>query len=244
MSTGSAITTSWYQNDEPVARGGRKDEFVRPVGVNRTDHGMGWAVNMVNSISQPYHSDLERDFIWWASLIPTCISIWAQPTTIVYETPDGPRNYTPDFLVECSDRRPFYVEVKPSEYLEEEDTAHRLSLVEPVINKAGADFLRISERTLKREPRYDNICLLQHYRSFKPPIEIVRLIELEFTKRHQIPISELRTVDQDGLLVRDSIRSLILRRWLVTDLDKPLNDSSVIRHNSRPQPKIIERQFA
>lgn len=229
--------SSWYQDDEPMGRAGYKTEFVRPVGINRTDHGMGWAVNMVTGVSQPYHSDLERDFIWWASLIPNLVSLKAQPTTFTYETDDGPREYTPDFHLEFSDRRDLYVEVKPSKFLAGPELRARLALIKPAIEQAGADFQCITETVLRREPRYNNICVLQHYRSFRPPVKLARLIEFEFSKRDEIPMSDLRAIAEDSLLLRDSVRSLILRRWLVTDLDQPLSDQSVIRLNFRPNPK-------
>lgn len=66
------------------------------------------------SISIPYESTLERDFLLYFTYLPTVEEIIAQPARILFVKNGMIYPYTPDYLIRFNDERPsLLVEVKP-----------------------------------------------------------------------------------------------------------------------------------
>lgn len=105
---------------------------------------------------------LELDAIYLLEASPHVAGYREQPTTITYPDGDRIRRYTPDFEVTLSSGELIWVEIKPSIYLHQTETQHKLKQVSEHLKRRGQFLLILTEEVLRKEPRQANVRTIFH----------------------------------------------------------------------------------
>ena len=105
-----------------------------------------------------YESLLERDCAMWLLLCPHLLAITSQP----FKVPIGDgAHYTPDFKLDFPGRRSVIVEVKPAEFLSQEEP--RLLRAKAAIEAEAMDYVVLTEREIDDSDRAAQAGLIHRY---------------------------------------------------------------------------------
>ena len=173
-----------------------------------------------------WESQLERDYIYLLEIDTDIVAYCEQPFTIAYDRHNRRKKYTPDFLVErkCSKQ---VVEVKPNSKVESFINSDRFLGITSFCSSSGMEFVIVTEKTIRVQPRLDNIKLLYKYARADLPWSIYTDCLNYFQKVKISTISEicksLRGVTQSSLL------KLLWNGFLLTDLMQPISPHSSIQ---------------
>lgn len=176
-----------------------------------------------------WESQLERDLVVQLEFQHDVLRYREQPATLGLEVEGKARRYTPDFAVE----RPWgvdIIEVKPADIAARPEWQALFQAAAERIGGLGLRYQILTEREIRVEPRLSNIRLLLRYS------------QNTLDPHHQNAALGFLT---DGPLalgaVKDRLRplgadaavplTLLCRRWLITDLDQPIGDDSLLRLN-------------
>src|SRR5258706_10995188 len=184
--------------------------------------------------------------IWTESIIELCfaqmcerdrnvISYSTQTARINYELDGRRRRYTSDFLIYRRDKRPLIVEVKYERQITPWfDQLFRLVTV--VCDRAGYDFLIVTERQIIVEPFLSNIKTLRYY-SRTPILPYHQLLCHEFlATTEEATLREICESFARRNVNKSVVLALIYHDFLLTDLSVPLGPNSSIRlSNSNDQ---------
>lgn len=175
-----------------------------------------------------WESQLERDYIYLLEIDPDVLSYQGQPFTITYDSLDKRRKYTPDFLLERKGSRQI-VEVKPDNKVEEFQNTRRFQQAANFCSAYNLEFVVLTEKTIRVQPRLDNIKLLHRY------------ARVALSWHNYIDCSEyFRSVETSSLLeaeknlkakgvTRNYLLRLLWSGFLSTDLMKPITPLSLIQ---------------
>lgn len=175
-----------------------------------------------------WESQLERDYIYLLEIDPDVLSYQGQPFTITYDSLDKRRKYTPDFLLERKGSRQI-VEVKPDNKVEEFQNTRRFQQAANFCSAYNLEFVVVTEKTIRVQPRLDNIKLLHRY------------ARVALSWHNYIDCSEyFRSVETSSLLeaeknlkakgvTRNYLLRLLWSGFLSTDLMKPITPLSLIQ---------------
>jgi hypothetical protein len=185
----------------------------------------------------PYESGLERDFVILTAINMSVQRIVSQPCHVDFLDPEGTsRRYTPDYLVTFSGNKaaPRLVEIKYSEELQKKSQE-----LEPKFNAArayaddrGWEFSVSTENEI-RIPKLDNARTLLPLQGRKPNPGLCARVLSQIPPREKISVSEL--LDKSDLAGherargRNAVFSLIATGVLITDLEKTISESSLVR---------------
>lgn len=225
---------SWFRDKNHIPDAPKDADHTYPVKTNRTKRVTGYVTSMIDRKLMPYHSSLERTFIQIVGLDPRCLELHAQPMPIDYSTPDGLRSYTADFYLRFQSGHQLLVETKPEADFLSERNVYKWPLIKERTRQLGLGFAWMNETELFRQPRFDNITMLQLYRSCAIDLNIANLIDRAFAQHPVIALQDLEHLSQDSLLLRDTVLALIVRRHLWSNFDQPLNAASLIQKVSAP----------
>lgn len=226
--------SDWYRKKNHVPNGPNAADHTYPVKTNRTGRVIGHVMSMIDRKVMPFHSSLERAFILVMSLDPRCVALLAQPPSIDYSTDAGLRSYTPDFRVKFETGQKLLVETKPDWDFRREENAVKWPRIQEAAGKLGFGFVWMNDDKLFHQPRWDNVTLLQLYRANEIDVDLANLIDRAFGRQPVIALKDLQRLSNDALLVRDTVWALIVHRYLWTDLNRPLNEESLIQKVTRP----------
>ncbi|MGB5633993.1 MAG: TnsA endonuclease N-terminal domain-containing protein [Waterburya sp.] len=109
-----------------------------------------------------WESQLERDYIYLLEIDPDVLSYQGQPFTIAYSNLDKRRKYTPDFLVSRKGSKQI-IEVKPAHQVSETQNTRRFQQAANFCKANNLEFVVVTEKTIRVQPRLDNIKLLYKY---------------------------------------------------------------------------------
>ncbi|HEF4745148.1 TPA: TnsA endonuclease N-terminal domain-containing protein [Burkholderia multivorans] len=145
-----------------------------------------------------------------------------QPVTIEYQLGHRKCRYTPDFGAEWEDGSRWFVEVKPSEKLSEPRNLEKFDVLEQWFASRGDRLVVLTEQQIRRPIR------LRQVRDL-----LGELISSKFTANCVPPpvvaagvsITELRAAGSDD----KSIRYLLANRSLACDLDRVIDDGTIVR---------------
>jgi hypothetical protein len=173
-----------------------------------------------------YEGALERDAITLFEASHNVLRYREQPTTIFY--PDGARlrRYTPDFELELDTGELLYIEVKHTNSLDCAKVSHKLSCITKHFRASSMDYLVLTEKVIRQEPRLSNlrkICV--RAQRIWPTAEVVqRVINLYY---QHFPLSLLQT---NHVLSKHNLNaySLFVVGALSIELDKPITPESTV----------------
>lgn len=178
-----------------------------------------------------YESLLERDFMFLAEADSDVISYQEQPIRIHYELDNVIRFYTPDFLVVRRFKKQI-VEVKPERKAKAPEFERMARCVSPIFRKMGYEYIVMTERQIRWEPRLSNIKLLQKYSqtelSYKTQLEAYAF----FKGRKEAALCELLNYFAYTGTAVNIVYALIYFGALSIDLNTAISPGSIVRLSS------------
>jgi TnsA endonuclease N terminal len=175
-----------------------------------------------------WESQLEQDYIFLLEFDPDVLYFKEQPLSILYELNGKGRRYTPDFLVERSNKRQL-VEVKPEEHITKNENLLLFRAVTPIIRREGYEFLVASDRQIRVQPRLRNIKLLTKYA--RTPVAPQHQIYCQECLRQKKEVNLVEIVQFFAVRGESTqvVYSLIYRGLLTIDLMIPIGPDSLVR---------------
>lgn len=192
-----------WRGNKPIGDShNRAREVIRPTGTIVR----GKIPSRKNGRMVDYEGLLERDSVFLFEVSYKVVCYREQPTTIYY--PDGARlrRYTPDFELILDTGEVQYLEIKHTNSLTHEKVRHKLDCVERHFLASGINYLILTEKVIRQEPRLSNlrkICagtkriwptadaiqnaLSQHYQQFPTTFRHAN----ELLEKHQLNVYSL-----------------------------------------------------
>jgi len=181
--------------------------------VRRTTHRVvGRFPSLKSSRVVHWESQLERDMIRLLEFDPAVLSYREQPEPFTYFESGKRHKYTPDFIVHMTTGVTVF-EVKPYEQSITSPLKERLVAFREYYAAQGIDFLVMTEREIRKEPRLSNITkLLRYQREIVNPASkqvVINLTNsgvqtlaglLEHLKEHGVPFSQVYALIAQGIL--------------------------------------------
>jgi len=175
-----------------------------------------------------WESQLERDYIYLLETDPDVVAFHEQPFQIRYTIDNTVHTYTPDFLVKRRSGRKQIVEVKPEEVALSEEYGRFSRIVTLICKKHGCEFITVTEKTIRVQPRLDNVKFLSRYS--RVPVHPNHLIEQRrvFIKSKKPSLSMLVKKFSNRGIGQHVVYALIARGEVTVDLDAPIMPSSIV----------------
>ncbi len=191
--------------------------------VRRTTHRVvGRFPSLKSSRVVHWESQLERDMIRLLEFDPAVLSYREQPEPLTYFESGKQRKYTPDFIAQMTSGVTVF-EVKPYEQSIISPLKERLVAFREHYAVQGIDFLVMTEREIRKEPRLSNITkLLRYQREIVSPASKQVIIDLldsgvrtldglfEHLSEHGVPFTHAY-----ALIAQGSLR---------IDIDQPIDN--------------------
>lgn len=178
--------------------------------------------------SQWYESLIERDYMYLLECDPDVAKYQSQPLTIVYNLGTKQRRYTPDFLVERTNRKQI-IEVKPASKVLDEKNQTLWKCVAPIFNSYGWEFIVVTDEMIRVQPLLSNLKLL--YKYVREPLTPQIYIDCHnyFKNQTGVSIEDALTQLANQQFTMKTFLKLILVGVLETDLMKPICLKSQIK---------------
>lgn len=174
-----------------------------------------------------YESQLERDLIHLLEIDPDVVSYREQPFKIRYVLNGGIHLYTPDFLVERTKRKQV-VEVKTEKDAEKEENKAVFARAALICQRDGYEFVLATDKTIREQPRLDNVKLLYKYSGTPVPNEHQIHAYAFFAKRKKSTIAEMVNFFASKGSGMQVVYALIYLGILWVDLSKPIGAKSIV----------------
>ncbi len=175
-----------------------------------------------------WESQLERDYVYLLEIDPDVLSYQGQPFTITYSNLDKRRKYTPDFLVSRKGLSQI-IEVKPDNKVKELQNTRRFQQAASFCKAYNLEFVVVTEKTIRVQPRLDNIKLLYRYarvslswHNYIDCLAYFRCVETKSLLEAELDL-EAKGITHNHLL------RLLWSGFLITDLMKPITPQSLIQ---------------
>lgn len=131
-----------------------------------------------------WESQIERDFIYLLEADREVVAFKGQPFRVEYFLDDIKKTYVPDFYVERKGKRQV-VEVKPASKAGSEKNRDIFRCVSRVCEKNGYEFIVVTDKEIRVQPRLDNVKLLFKYS--RTPLSHLVVSEVERYLREKGP---------------------------------------------------------
>jgi len=184
-----------------------------------------------------FESTLERDFVRLMAFDPDVTSIEEQPVRIDYADDTGrPHHYTPDYLVHRHNAPPLLAEVKPTKFLKP-DLQPKFDAAQVYASKRDWVFEVWTEKDIRTQ-KLTHIRLLEPYRRRQEdPGRMARILR-QVDDSGPIRARDLLTAcwtDKEELEQGEiALWHLIAIGKLLTDMEHPLTDDSILFGQGRP----------
>lgn len=171
-------------------------------------------------------SQLIRDYLYLLEFDPDVLSYCEQPLKLHYIY-DGPRYYAPNFLVERSNKKQI-IEVKAESQPEGEASIIKYRLIDSIFRQEGFDFLIITDKIIRAQPRLDNIKLLWKY-ARTPITPQHQILYKNFMRRNrQAPLRETVQFFESHHVTGQVVYALMYQGVFVFDLMRPINSETIL----------------
>jgi hypothetical protein len=174
-----------------------------------------------------WESTLERDLCYLLEIDPDVITFKEQPLKIMYVLDGKVRYYTPDLLVIRKNKKQL-VEVKPKNKLQK--YIHIFHVISQICEQNGYEFVVLTEKVIRQQPRLNNIKLLWKYsRTVINPQHQIACREF-FLKRHVSSLKEVREFFESiGARVQVAYGLLYWGLLEIDLINQPINLSTSVR---------------
>jgi hypothetical protein len=175
-----------------------------------------------------WESQIERDYIYLLEFDPAVISYEEQPLRISYHLNGKERHYTPDFLVKRTDKS-LIIEVKPEEEAQKEENQRLFKTASAICARDNYDFIIITDKMIRVQPRLDNIKLLTRYQRIPINDPHYQIICNEFfAKSSEASLNEVMQFFASRDVGKQVVFSLLYWGVLAVDLMQPIEGMSVV----------------
>lgn len=181
----------------------------------------------MNSIVM-WESQLERDYIYLLEIDSDVVAYKSQPFTIAYNSQYKRRKYTPDFLVERTNLKQI-VEIKQERKIEKFSQSDRYRQAANFCLTHDLDFVVVTEKIIRVQPRLDNIKLLHRYARVVLPWYVYTEC---FNYFHSVVGSTILEAEARLKAKGISYSCLLKLLWngfLLTDLMRPITAQSLVQ---------------
>jgi hypothetical protein len=175
-----------------------------------------------------YESLLERDFMHLLEADPDVISYKEQPFKIRYALNGKIHLYTPDLLVARRLKRQI-AEVKPEVEAVTEEFQQLIRCVAPICGKDGYEYLVMTEKQIRMQPRLKNIKLLQKYSRARVNYKAQLDAYAFFAKRKEAALNEVFDYFAYTGAAKNIVYALIYWGVLSIDLNRAISPNSIVR---------------
>ncbi|WP_081073480.1 TnsA endonuclease N-terminal domain-containing protein [Burkholderia stagnalis] len=208
----------------------RKTETSRKVVTRSGRHVRYLYSSIKNDALVQCESRLELDAAMHFEFDPNVLRYREQPELVTYHDRLGrSRKYYPDFELTMADGTLVHVEVKPAYKLRQATLQERLEDIAARYARAQRPFQILTELDVQREPRRTNLERLSYHRRATPfGFELSSLLDRLSDKRRLT----LKVVEKEIGNPKLTMR-MIAAGYLICDLDKPIDDSTVLEIRRR-----------
>jgi len=175
-----------------------------------------------------WESQLERDYIYFLEIDPTVIAYYSQPFKIGFQVGEKTHVYTPDFFVIRNDKKQV-IEIKPEKRINDLKNQFIFSNVKPICLEQGCEFKVITDKTIRSQPRLNNIKLLHKYSRMALLPQHHIICHEVFLNKKEVAFAQIEHYFQVKGITKQYIYALIYKGILAIDITKPINKSSMIR---------------
>ncbi len=206
-----------------------RDFFMRELARKINNKGPGRVTGLFPSVKLgrmvEWDSQIERDYLYYLEFDDDVIEYSEQPIKFKYTLNHRYRDYYPDFEIRrMSTSRLKYVEIKKESKLKNDEIRIKYSAIASAMAEAGHDFELVTEKSLRVEPRYSNLTLLnKYYREEADPV-LVAKVKKDVKAFHLSPLTLGDLTSFEYLNKRDCY-VLIANRVFSFDLDTKLDDN-------------------
>jgi hypothetical protein len=197
---------------------------VRKVVTRSGRHVRGYFPSTKNGRMMAWESLLERDAIILFEFSSAVVSYQEQPSLERYYQGDRSYKYYPDFLLHLRNETQINIEVKPSSEMAKRDVAVRYNDIANFFEQSCRNFMVLTDKEIRQEPRLENLKLLAAHRREIP---------------HQMSLHNLQSSleEKKCMQIQDAARELgcitavyrlLAAGYLQCDLETPINLKSII----------------
>src|SRR3989442_7341549 len=179
-----------------------------------------------------WESQIERDFIYFLEIDPDVLSFYSQPFHISYWFDGKEHSYTPDFFVERVGRKQV-VEIKPEKKVSKPENQIIFQKVSPICFQQGYEFIVITDKTIRLQPRLNNIKLLHKYSRIPIYPQYQILFQEFFLNKQSATFGQAEDFLEQNNVCKQVIYGLIYWGILTIDLMVPINKESIISSTSK-----------
>lgn len=178
-----------------------------------------------------WESQLERDYLYLVEFDPDVVSCQEQPLAVRYFNDDDKEfhRYVPDFHLIRKNGKEQIIEVKDEERALSKEYQDIFRRVIPIFHREGYEFLVVTEKQIRIQPRLCNVKLLQRYA--KVPIENKHAIVLNrlFSNQKEFALSEVINQLAPRGISSQEVYSLIRHGLLKVDITKKIESNSLVQ---------------
>lgn len=178
-----------------------------------------------------WDSQIERDFLFHAEFDSSVTQISGQPFRVLYVLDGKRRRYTPDFLLEGPNKK-LVVEVKPHDKTQHPEFGGWKQAVSTVLEKNGYQFTVMTDAQIRVQPLLANLKWLFRFRTSNYSTYDAQML-LAHIRRTAMTVSDAQLLATRNTLDPNLVWQLIASRALDVDLNKALNDLSIINCGSK-----------
>lgn len=170
-------------------------------------------------------SILERDAALYLEMSHQVKSYKAQPSVeTYYDNELVARLYFPDFEAILTDDSSVHIEVKPSSKLSRPDLKGKLEAIFRRYQEQGRRFRILTEKDVRSEPLHSNLKLLAYHTR-----EQINAQKFEALKQVLKQLTSITIAKAAAIIGEEKdVYSLIASGYLATNLNQPINQSSLI----------------
>jgi len=177
----------------------------------------------------PWEERLEKDFVYFPEFDKSVLEFYSQPMKIEYTYKSKNRVYTPDYLLIKIDRR-IVVEVKPEKKLKELEKKY--SIIKAILEKENYEFLVLTDRFIRKQPRLENIKRLNRYKTIKIRQFSLKTV-IDYFKSHDMisGFYESKEELEKRGVTSNEFFALIFHGYLMIDINEKISWYSLIALN-------------
>lgn len=190
-----------------------------------------------------YESQLERDYIYLLEIDADVIAFKEQPFKIKYLLGKESHTYTPDFLVNRTDRRQV-IEVKEEKEAKKEENQAFFNRMALICQEDGLDYLVATDTSIRQQPRLGNVKVLHKYSRIPVTHEHHIHAYAFFSGQSEATLSEVMGFFVSRGASRQVVYALIYWGVLWIDISVPFGPESIVRMPMAQYLSVKEKKVA
>lgn len=176
-----------------------------------------------------WESPVERDYIYLLEADPDVLKYYGQPLQVKYYIDGEEHIYTPDFLVIRTNSRQI-IEVKPEDKANCEENSKLFEQVAKVCKRNGYEFIVVTDKMIRIEPKLRNIKLLYKYARTGLTKQEERICCQYFSEHGSVKLGKAFSELIEKGISKNQLFAMIFRGHLEVNLLEELSDNSLLKY--------------